>query len=69
MLEGFNTKISSEADLLYTIQDVHKKQCRISGLDKNKAYHIAVSASEMSSLTGYDEVTVEIKDTEEPGGA
>ena len=69
MLDGFNTKISSEADLLYTIQDVHKKQCRISGLDKNKTYHVAVSASEMSSLIGYDEVTIEIKDTEEPGGA
>ena len=36
-----------------TIRNVHQTSCRIEGLEPDTDYYVAVSATEMSSLTGY----------------
>lgn len=41
--------------LFKTIFDIHKNKCRITGLDSETTYHVAVGATEMNTLTGYAE--------------
>ena len=47
--------ISDESKEVITIRNVHQTSCRIEGLLPNTEYYVAVSATEMSSLTGYKE--------------
>ena len=49
--------ISSEAKLLTTIKDAKHTALRIKGLQPDTLYYVAVSATEMSSLTGYAETS------------
>lgn len=44
--------VVKETEVL-TIKNVHQTSCRIEGLDPDTEYFVAVSATEMSSLTGY----------------
>ena len=44
--------VVKETEVL-TIRNVHQTSCRIEGLDPDTDYFVAVSATEMSSLTGY----------------
>ena len=44
--------IVEETEVL-TIRNVHQTSCRIEGLEPDTEYYVAVSATEMSSLTGY----------------
>ena len=44
--------VDKESEVL-TIRNVHQTSCRIEGLDPDTEYFVAVSATEMSSLTGY----------------
>ena len=44
--------VVEETEVL-TIRNVHQTSCRIEGLDPDTDYFVAVSATEMSSLTGY----------------
>lgn len=50
--------ISEDVEMVAEIKDVHQTQCRLSGLEPETTYYIAVSATEMSSLTGYAQVSV-----------
>lgn len=50
--------VSPTAQLVATIYDVHQNKCRIEGLEPNTIYHVMVSATEKSSLTGRAEVIV-----------
>lgn len=45
--------ISAKAKEVVTIRNVHQTSCRIEGLLPNTDYYVALSATEMSSLTGY----------------
>ena len=45
--------ISADAKEVVTIRNVHQTSCRIEGLLPDSEYYVAVSATEMSSLTGY----------------
>ena len=45
--------ISADAKEVVTIRNVHQTSCRIEGLLPNTDYYVAVSATEMSTLTGY----------------
>ena len=45
--------LSSDAKEVVTIRNVHQSSCRIEGLKPDTDYYVAVSATEMSSLTGY----------------
>lgn len=45
--------LSDEAEEVITIKNVHQSSCRIEGLLPDTVYYVAVSATEMSSLTGY----------------
>lgn len=56
-LDVFPNPVSKEAILAAEIKDVHQTRCRVEGLEPDTPYHVAVSASEMSSLTGYSEVS------------
>ena len=58
IVDLYNTEnnISSDAKLVATINNVHQNRCRIEGLKPDTLYYVAVSASEMSSLTGYREI-------------
>lgn len=51
--------ISAEAKVVKEIKNVHDTCCRIEGLEPNTKYYVAVSATEMSSLTGYAEQSFE----------
>lgn len=44
--------VVKETEVL-TIRNVHQTSCRIEGLEPDTDYYVAVSATEMSSLTGY----------------
>jgi hypothetical protein len=55
---SLESHVKDSADLVATILNIHQNQCRIEGLIPNTVYHIAVSAVEMSTLTGSTEVTV-----------
>lgn len=44
--------VVKETEVL-TIRNVHQTSCRIEGLEPDADYYVAVSATEMSSLTGY----------------
>lgn len=58
--DEFNYKepVSPSAKLVATFLDVHHNRCRIEGLSPDTVYHIMVSATERSSLTGRSEVIV-----------
>ena len=60
VLDTFNisNKISTESKEVAVIKDVHQRKCRITGLLPDTQYYIAVSASALSSLTGYAELSV-----------
>ena len=45
--------IAEDAEEVITLKNVHQTTCRIEGLDPDTEYYVAVSATEMSSLTGY----------------
>lgn len=45
--------IAEDAKEVVTIRNVHQTSCRIEGLEPDTDYYVAVSATEMSSLTGY----------------
>lgn len=45
--------ISEDAQEVITIRNVHQTSCRIEGLLPDTDYYVAVSATEMSSLTSY----------------
>ena len=45
--------VSADAKEVVTIRNVHQTSCRIEGLLPETDYYVAVSATEMSSLTGY----------------
>lgn len=45
--------IAEDAKEVITIRNVHQTHCRIEGLDPDTEYYVAVSATEMSSLTSY----------------
>lgn len=45
--------LSSDAKEVIAIRNVHQTSCRIEGLTPDTEYYVAVSATEMSSLTGY----------------
>lgn len=45
--------LSADAKEVVTIGNVHQTSCRIEGLIPDTEYYVAVSATEMSSLTGY----------------
>ena len=45
--------ISDDAKEVVIIRNVHQSSCRIEGLKPDTDYFVAVSAEEMSSLTGY----------------
>ena len=45
--------IDPDAKGVATIRNVHQTSCRIEGLKPDTEYYVAVSAEEMSSLTGY----------------
>ena len=45
--------IAKDAKEVITLKNVHQTTCRIEGLDPDTEYYVAVSATEMSSLTGY----------------
>lgn len=45
--------LSSDAKEVVVIRNVHQTSCRIEGLSPDTEYYVAVSATEMSSLTGY----------------
>lgn len=49
--------IKSGAKLLTTVHDARHTSLRITGLKPSTLYYIAVSATELSSLTGYGEVS------------
>lgn len=49
--------VSFKAKLLTTVKDARHTSLRIKGLQPNTTYYVAVSATEMSSLTGYGEVS------------
>lgn len=51
----FPNPISKEAKMLQEIKNVHQTKCRIEGLEPNTTYYVAISAEEMSTLTGYAE--------------
>lgn len=52
-LFNVSSPVSAEARELLTIRNVHQTSCRVEGLTPDTDYYIAVSATEMSSLTGY----------------
>ena len=56
--------IDSGASPVATIKDVHHKSIRVTGLLPNTRYFVVVSATEMSSLTGYAEATFTTNDLE-----
>lgn len=45
--------LSSDAKEVVVIRNVHQTSCRIEGLSPDTGYYVVVSATEMSSLTGY----------------
>ena len=47
--------LSPDSQEVITIRNVHQTSCRIEGLLPDTDYYVAVSASEMSSLTAYAE--------------
>ncbi len=47
--------VSDNAKLVSTMRDIHHTRCRLTGLEGNTEYHVAVAAVEMSGLTGYAE--------------
>lgn len=51
-LVNVSEPVVKETEVL-TINNVHQTSCRIEGLDPDTEYYVAVSATEMSSLTGY----------------
>lgn len=64
IVDLYDTKnhIDKSAKMVAEIKNVHQNRCRIEGLVPNTSYYIAVSASEMSSLTGYKEVSFDTLD-------
>ena len=66
ILDEYNliNPVSSDAKLVTTIQNVHDTGCRIEGLLPNTNYHIVVTATEMSSLTGKKEIQATTLPTE-----
>lgn len=60
-------KVSPEAKLVAKIVDVHQNRCRIEGLLPDTVYHIMVSATEKSSLTGRAEIIVSTAGGEDSG--
>ena len=56
ILDLFNVSepVVKETEVL-TIRNAHQTSCRIEGLDPDTQYFVVVSATEMSSLTGYAE--------------
>ncbi len=58
IVDEYNTDpVSKGAKLLKEFKNVHQTKCRIEGLEPNKQYYVAISVSEMSTLTGYAEET------------
>lgn len=55
---NYEEPVSPSAKLVATFLDVHHNRCRIEGLSPDTVYHIMVSATERSSLTGRSEVIV-----------
>lgn len=55
ILDLFNVSkpLSSDAKEVVVIRNVHQTSCRIEGLSSDTEYYVVVSATEMSSLTGY----------------
>lgn len=64
----FPNHINADAKMVAEIRNVHQTQCRLEGLEPETKYYVAVSATEMSSLTGYAEQSFETLSVEEIGG-
>ena len=56
-LYNVSEPLSHDAKEVVTIKNVHQTSCRIEGLSPDTDYYVAVSAIEMSSLTGYKQVS------------
>lgn len=67
IVDLFNLKnhIAESATCVQTIKDIHQTSLRITGLEPNTTYHIAVQATNMATLTGYAEVVIETLSDEE----
>lgn len=54
-LSNLKTPISESAKCVQTIKDIHQTSLRLTGLDANTQYHVAVQATNMATLKGYAE--------------
>lgn len=55
---SLKSKISDDSMKVATITDSHQNRCRIEGLTPNTSYYVAVSAVEMSGITGYRQIEI-----------
>lgn len=66
-LFNLNSHIASGATLVAEIKDIHQVRCRVTGLEPNTEYYIAVQAVSMSTLSGYAQTQVMTNPLEEEG--
>lgn len=59
--------IAKNAVCVQTIKDIHQTSLRITGLEPETTYHIAVQATNMATLTGYAESVFETGKVNEDG--
>ncbi len=64
-LYDLKSHIAESAKLVAEIKDIHQTRCRVTGLEQNTRYFIAVQAVNMASLCGYAQSEVETSNLEE----
>ena len=64
-LANAKSHISESALCVQTIKDIHQTSLKITGLDSDSEYHVAVQATNMATLTGYAESTFTTSEQEE----